>query len=411
VGVLFFRSGCGDGESPTAPDNSINPPGTPSYLSVTSLSENSLRLEWLTIGNITQYEIERADSTISFVRIGITNASTPSFTDYGLDKSKYYFYRVRAKRDSVYGNYSDIIKAGYNLSIQLLRVINDDITSQLAISSDGKYLIGYGKSSSFNIWNTQNWYVLRPSNANGGTINDALVLNNSHDVVTSEYSYQPWFSKIKVWQSSDGALKRTIYETTSSARITSMAVTPDGSTLAGVDSRNYLRLWKIADGSLLQILDTLSYDVAISPNSNILVDLTPGVMKVWNLDTKQITSTLTGTFYHPVYSQTGSLLMMDSPGIFTIYRTSDWTSFYSSGFYQYSVAFSPNDSVLIYADQNRVKLVRTKDGSLIQSLIAHSDAVNSLVFFPNGQQFATCGLDNTIKVWSTSLIQQWSITQ
>jgi len=416
IGILFFRTGCGS--EPTGPDDKAVPPDPPRYLTITSISEKSLRLEWSKGSNVSYYDIERADSSYSFLKIGVANATTPSFTDYGLDRSRMYFYRVRAIRDTLAGSYSNIVKVGYQLSIQPVRIINDDATRLLAISSDGNYLVGYGRNNTFSIWNTSNWSMLRPANSSEDIIAHIAITKNSNYIVTNEYSSFYYLSKIKIWQPSDGKLIRTFtLDTILGAAANSIAVTPDGTILAEADYRGRLQLWKLADGSHLQLLDTLSYDVsccsawdiAISPKTNILVAASYRSLKIWNLDTRQVIHNLSGSFSIPIFNQTGSMIMINSSNMATYYRTSDWTYLYSLGSYKSVVAFSPNDSLEIFADQNMIRIARTSDGSLVQTVLAHSDLVQSIVFFPDGQQFATTGNDNTIKIWSTSLAQQWTI--
>ena len=217
-------------------------------------------------------------------------------------------------------------------------------------------------------------------------------------------------SNIKVWQPFNGELLRTIIlDTVTPANIMHMAATPDGSGIAEVDALGRLRLWNFADGRLVQLLDTLTNDLAMSPRSNVLVDVCFGTVKIWNLDTRQIMYTMSGFYNHPVYNQSGSMIMMNTSNKATYYRTSDWTVLYSLNSNKTVIAFSPDDSLQIFADKNMLKIARASDGTVMHTVVAYSDYVQSIVFFPNGRQFATCSYNNTVKVWSTSLGLQWTV--
>jgi WD40 repeat protein len=417
IGALFFAGGCPD--TTTEFEDKTVPPNPPTVFTVTSISENSLRIEWpKEYKKGTYFNVERADSIYSFIQIGVVEGTTASFTDYGLSRSNTYYYRVRTVRDSLVGQYSKTITVGYSLSVQLLRSMNNNGWQSLLMSTDGTYLVSYGNSNMFNIWNTSNWSVRTLTSSPDGIIAHAVFSGNTNDIVTSEGFRSPLPVQIKIWRSSDGQLIRTIVLDSTYISVNSMAVTYDGAILAAANNAGRLCLWNLTDGSFVQLLDTINsylntstWDVAISPSANILVALSIRSMKIWNLDTKQINYTLSGHFYHPVFNQAGSRLMVNYNNRATSYRTSDWIPVYSLDTAQTVVAFSPNDSLLAFADLNIVRIARGSDGSLLQSIYAHSGSILSIVFFPTGQQFASSSSDGTTKIWSLSQVEQWHIVE
>ncbi|MBD2610955.1 ribosome assembly protein 4 [Nostoc punctiforme FACHB-252] len=68
-----------------------------------------------------------------------------------------------------------------------------------------------------------------------------------------------------------------------------------------------------------------------------------------------------------------------------------------------SVAYSPNGQQLASAgDDNTIKIWDVSSGQLLKTLKGHSDRVFSVAYSPNGQQLASASVDNTIKIWDVS---------
>jgi hypothetical protein len=117
------------------------PPGTPTGLTATALSDapGQISLSWTDPDNLEQgFEIERSTGdTSSFVSIGrINNPSgtlpaTRTFVDSGLDPSVTYFYRVRGFANTVYGPYSNTASATSVAGTPLTLVRSDSIWSYL----------------------------------------------------------------------------------------------------------------------------------------------------------------------------------------------------------------------------------------------------------------------------------------
>jgi serine/threonine protein kinase len=179
-----------------------------------------------------------------------------------------------------------------------------------------------------------------------------------------------WDKTIKLWRVADGSLVRTLTGHTDSVR--SVSFSPDGSLLASGSWDKTIKLWRVADGSLVRTLtghtDAVS-SVSFSPDGRLLasgsVDKT---IKLWRVADGSEVRTLTGH--------------------------TDWV---------FSVSFSPDGSLLASGSGDEtIKLWRVSDGSLVRTLTGHTDAVRSVSFSPDGRLLASGSWDDTIKLWRVS---------
>ena len=71
--------------------------------------------------------------------------------------------------------------------------------------------------------------------------------------------------------------------------------------------------------------------------------------------------------------------------------------------YVYSVAFSPDKSLLVSASSDKmVRIWDVKNGKLLFEIKAHKQAVNYTEFSPNGKTIVSVSSDKTAKLWSAS---------
>jgi WD40 repeat protein len=105
--------------------------------------------------------------------------------------------------------------------------------------------------------------------------------------------------------------------------------------------------------------------LAISPDGQTLISSSDDkTIKLWELNTTRLISTLTGH--------------------------STWPN---------SVAISSNGQTLVSGEHKTIKIWQLNTGREIGSLTGHSDWVNSVAFSPDGEMLASGSADNTIKIW------------
>ncbi|QDL08628.1 protein kinase [Brasilonema octagenarum UFV-E1] len=173
---------------------------------------------------------------------------------------------------------------------------------------------------------------------------------------------------IKIWNLADGSLIRTL--TGHSDSVYSVAISQDGQTLVSGSKDKTIKIWNLADGSLIRTLSGHSNyvnAVAISPDGQTLVSGSDDkTIKIWNLADGKLIRTLTG---HSSYVN--------------------------------SVAISPDGQTLVSGSKDKtIKIWNLADGSLMRTLTGHSDSVSSVPISPDGQTLVSGSWDKTIKIWN-----------
>ncbi len=169
----------------------------------------------------------------------------------------------------------------------------------------------------------------------------------------------------------------------------SVAISPDGQTLASGTRDNTIKLWQLSTGRELRTLKGHSgwwsvgvFSVAISPDGQTLASgSTDKTIKLWQVSTGREISTLTG--------HTRAIS---------------------------SVAFSPDGQTLASGSTDKtIKLWQVSTGQEISTLTGHTAPVNAIAFSPDGQSIASgsstqsSGIpDGVIKLWQVSTGQEIS---
>ena len=158
--------------------------------------------------------------------------------------------------------------------------------SSIAITPDGRFLVGGEGNGTTNVWSLPDGTLVK----NLAMSPMALAISPDGRLLANRY-----YSSIQLWSFPDGVLKTTL--TGHTDWVTSIAISPDGRLLASGSWDHTIRLWSLPDGALLKTLtghtDSVNA-VAISPDGRLLasgsVDTT---IKLWSLPDGAILKTLT----------------------------------------------------------------------------------------------------------------------
>ncbi|MGK7902519.1 MAG: WD40 repeat domain-containing protein [Hormoscilla sp.] len=193
--------------------------------------------------------------------------------------------------------------------------------------------------------------------------------------------------------------------------VLSVAISPDGQTIASGSSDNNIKIWQLLTGSLLLTLTGHAdavLAVAFSPDGLYLASGSKDkTVNIWHLETGSIWRSLSG---HA--DAVDSVLF--SPDMETI-STGGWDDkikiwHLETGELLHTLdghprvdrayAIGPDgETITSSSSQNTIELWHLKTGKPIGSLPGHADAVECVAFSADGQFLVSGSRDKTIKVW------------
>ncbi|GAB4294220.1 MAG: hypothetical protein Fur0025_30780 [Oscillatoriaceae cyanobacterium] len=208
-------------------------------------------------------------------------------------------------------------------------------------------------------------------------------------------------------------------------QVSAVAVSPKGFTFASGGSDRTVKLWGIESGKLLWSFEGHSgwiLAVAFSPDGNILASgSADGTVKLWDLASATLTHTLSGHTSQVVslaFSPREPLLASGSDdGTIKLWDTTTGKvlqTWQSNSSRVRSVAISPDGKILASGSESgTIQLYGLHTGELLRTLHRQSGAVQSLAFMPESRTGSETlilaigggSLDSTIELWDASIGQ------
>jgi WD40 repeat protein/serine/threonine protein kinase len=228
---------------------------------------------------------------------------------------------------------------------------------------------------------------------------------------------------VKVWDATPleedrGASHRPLIGHT--ARVSSVAFSPDSRRLASASSDGTVKVWSIAAGNLLVSLvhGKSARKVAFSPDGSILVSCGDPFLKVWDAATWQELPAPQGHgsgAASTAFSPDGQCLAMGSTdGTVRVWETATWRELLTLATPvgpRLSLAVSPDGTRLAAAfghsflsgDECEIRIWDLVSGQAVHTLHGHQGGVFDVAFNPDGKRLATTGSeDATIKIWDVT---------
>ncbi|MGB0389151.1 MAG: protein kinase family protein, partial [Ardenticatenaceae bacterium] len=197
------------------------------------------------------------------------------------------------------------------------------------------------------------------------------------------------------------------------SEIDSMAVSPDGVTLASA-SRKTIQLWDVVSGVLRSTLKgsfATVKSLAFSPDgATVASAFDDKTIKLWDIDSGTVRTTLAGhlaAVNSVAFSPDGATLASASDDktikLWNVARKRLRTTLFEHSEAINSIAFSPDGTWLASAsDDKSIKLWHMPSGTLRTTLCGHTQRVNCVTFSPNGKLLASASDDNTARLWDVA---------
>ena len=172
--------------------------------------------------------------------------------------------------------------------------------------------------------------------------------------------------------------------------VTSVALSPDGQTIAAGSFDSRVRLWS-RNGKLLNTLkghEGNVTSVVFSPDGQTIASGSGDcTVKLWSRDGKLL-NTLIGhgsPVNRVAYNRDGQIIS----------RSRNTTICGVN-----SVAFSPDGQTIASGSHDKTVKLWSRDGKLLNTFKRHDEYVSSVMFSPDGQTIASGSRDKTVKLWS-----------
>ncbi|MFM9266434.1 AAA-like domain-containing protein [Tychonema sp. BBK16] len=205
-------------------------------------------------------------------------------------------------------------------------------------------------------------------------------------------------------------------------QFSSVAIAPDGKTIATVSADQSIKLWS-PNGTFLNSLKGHQGDirkVAFSPDSNMVASSSSDrTVRLWRLDGTQIATFRghTAGTWGLAFSPDGSILVSSS-GDKTLkfwrlasvlnqkreVKSEDslFKTIQAHNSTVMNAAFSPNGELIASVSEDKMVKLWSRDGKLLHTLKGHDSGIWSVAFSPDNQTIATGSNDGIIKLWKSN---------
>jgi WD40 repeat protein len=289
----------------------------------------------------------------------------------------------------------------------------------VAISPDGQWLANASEDMTAKLYRTSDWGLERTLTGHTNQVLSLAFSPDSMRLVTGS-----WDQTVRLWNVSDWSLAFSLAH---GSGVGVVAFSPDGKTLATGTWDHNIRLWDPKRGALVDTLvghNALVQTLAFAPDSRTLASgswYPEFAIKLWwppswrasAVEPPRVTNH-SSSIGELIFMPNGQLISgADTTARFwdgsngRFLRTINATASVTT------MALSPDGQLLaLPGANNTVKIYRVSDGTLLQTLVGHTEDVTGLAFSHSGTLLASGahfnGNDDPIKLWRVS---DWSLVR
>jgi WD40 repeat protein len=285
---------------------------------------------------------------------------------------------------------------------------HSDFVKAVAFSHNGRMLVAGGADHTVRVWSIANGHTLRTIPAHDSWVGAVVFTPDNHKVASRGGD-----QTIRLWDIITGRQLRSFAVAGPAADSASIAISPDGTTLAAA-SANIVKLWSLGDGRALGALTghgAAVEAVAFAPDGLMLASADErGTIKLWSLTSRAALRTLTGhtSWVGSVaFSPDGQMLASGGGDrtvrLWEVASGRELHTLLGHTAPVTAVAFAAKGSVLASSDESAViRLWDIPSGRELHTLRGHTDLVESVAFSPDGRLLASASLDSTIRLWDVA---------
>ncbi len=236
-----------------------------------------------------------------------------------------------------------------------------------------------------------------------GVVVNSLAIDPKHQLIARGGND----TNIRLWKLQEGNRFLTI--TKPSSPINAVKFSPAGSILASGGNDGNVQAWHVGSGQQLHTFNhgASVYDVAVTPNGNIVSAGADGTIQVWNLEQSTPLKTLRGhqgAVKVVAISNNGRLIASGSSDgtvrIWNLETGQQLHAFPSGDGPVNAVLFTPNNKNVIFASHS-IQMWSLQNSKRIFRFTEHQQAINDLALSSNGRVLISGSDDGRTIVWQS----------
>ena len=286
----------------------------------------------------------------------------------------------------------------------------------VAFSPNGQWLASASNDRTAKLYRTSDWGLERTLTGHGDYVFSLAFSPDSGRLATGS-----WDQTVRIWNIPDGSLVGSLGH---GSGILAVAFAPDGQILASGAWDHSIKIWDSKQGVLVDTLlghTGAVLTLAFAPNNQMLASgswYPEYAIKIWGPPGREtIDRTLTNhssSIGELIFTANGQLISGgDITARFWNRLNGEFLKTINASASVTTMALSPNGQLLALPGPNHtVKIYRVSDGTLVQTLVGHTQDITGLAFSHDGSLLASGaffdGNNDVIKLWNVS---DWTLVR